>query len=401
MEDAAQLTTEAAPNLINNIQIMPNPQETPPIATQGAGDQSAVSSIEKEPRPTLVVPKNWGKGSFHEVYGIMKTATTDPDFAKQKTRLDAELRAMVEGAGIKIEERDNEDNRRINSEKNEYCIRGKATSEEIDQWVKEAVPDVQKPKAFTVEDLTRGDAPLPVVASFRASSGGEGKFLIETEEQRSKFLQFLEARGKHSKGLSSAFDIKEFINTPSDRYTSYRVLVSATGKILASGLLYSENVKSNSEYATSDADPGSLGHTGGDILDWLTVEKSPYYLRSRKFMSNLRGGGDDIPLNPTENSRAISEEERAILEQHGIGSDGKLPPKLADQASRIGASAGRKLGLMVGVDFIQDNQGNFYYLETNPEPGLQVYLDAKNNGVGDRNFAYKRAVEEMLPELTA
>ncbi|OGJ45273.1 hypothetical protein A2272_04225 [Candidatus Peregrinibacteria bacterium RIFOXYA12_FULL_33_12] len=57
------------------------------------------------------------------------------------------------------------------------------------------------------------------------------------------------------------------------------------------------------------------------------------------------------------------------------------------------------MGLFVGIDFIQDQHRNDYYLETNGAPGMEVYLKSKNQGQGTAVDGYRMVMEKIISEL--
>lgn len=365
-------------------------------------ETSPRKEAEQGPRPRVILPRGWGNGelSMDVQFSVVYGGATEEE-AMQRARVDKEIREMMDTLGISVVERNVKGGEFVPVESlNEFTVvNSERTSKNELAQVREAVPDVKIPKTYSAEDFENGML-LPVVAAFGVFSGGADKYLIETEEQRRSLIGFWS--GKEGEQIDKdSFTFKEFIDTPGDHFTSYRVIVSARGKIMASAILYSGHSKDNPEYKTSGRDPETLGMAGTRLLSYLDTEESPYYLHSRRFTSNIAGGGGCIPLNPTERSRNISDAERSILMSHGISEAAELPELIADQASRIGASLGRKMGLVVGIDFIQDKEGNVYYLETNAGPGVDTYLAVHNNGEGDIQDGYRMLMRDALTDIAA
>lgn len=350
---------------------------------------------EAAPKYKLYVPPKWGEdllpGDALLIWG-------NEEFRQEaKTRLavDGEIRESLRTQGVELIE-GVPPSTTLNS--NEYVALG-STEFVGDENVilREVVPELKTPKTVTFEEyLSEQNKTFPVVVYYKSGNGGMGKYLIEDEVQLAKMTAFLNEEGSQMKEY---FYVKEFIDTPSNHYTSYRVVTASSGEILASGLLYSGNLKNAPTYQSRDIDPSSLGLIGSSLLDFLNAPQSPYYLHSRKFISNIAGGGGIIPLNPSENSRSITSEELEILQEHDIASDQSLPAVIADWAEKIGSSLGRRMSLVTGIDFIQDQEGNFYYLETNAEPGLETYRVAKNNGEGDTAEIYKMVMTEAISTI--
>lgn len=353
--------------------------------------------IEKEQRSKVIVvaPPGWGgeKITRDTYFAIM----CNPHIRASelgKHAVEQAIRKQMEESGIIVQESDNPvidpDN------ENQFVVLCREESiQNADILVKEAAPDLVIPKQLTLEQFQ--EMPFfPAVASFEGLAGGMGKYLLETEAQWEIFNRFLNTEGKQ---IRDGFVFKEFISTPSDRYTSYRVLVSAKGRIIASGLLYSGDTKSHPTFAISSNPKDILELAGISLFEYLEIPSSPFFLGSKRFVSNTSRGGNCIPLNPGAASRAITKQETEIARAHGIGPDMQLPEVIARQARAIGASLGKRMGLIVGIDFIQDEDGNVYYLETNADPGMKTYLALKNRGAGTEIEGYRMIMEEVIQEL--
>ncbi len=337
---------------------------------------------------TIGVPEWWGKHLNPEHQFVFLLNPSLREESEGRKRVDSEILELIAKTGLSVTH---------NVESDFRVIGKKIDQEQEERILSEAVPDLKIPRTFSLEEFERKPF-FPVLLVMKGFAQGQGKYLIENSHQWRKFINFIQ------KGISPAkfrSVVKEFINCPSERFTSYRVITSATGKILASALLYSGRKKTENEIVKSSLDPDLLGVPGEcSWLDYLEVEKSPYYLGAKNVTSNISQGGDCIPLNPEASSKRISDEEIAILSQHGIDHEQKLPTEIEKLAKAIGKSLGRKLGLITGIDFIQDDKGNIYYLETNAEPGMKVYLAVKDNAEGTEIDGYRMAMKEAVVDIS-
>lgn len=99
-------------------------------------------------------------------------------------------------------------------------------------------PGTNHTMTCTADELAR----FPYMIAVPADSGGFGKYFIERPEQLETFQRLVDY--DHARySLSDWYEVREFVPTPSNHYTSYRVITSPVGEILAAGLLYSEQSK--------------------------------------------------------------------------------------------------------------------------------------------------------------
>lgn len=168
----------------------------------------------------------------------------------------------------------------------------------------------------------------PFLLSYRAISMGHCKYLISTEEQLDTFLHFLEIYqdgDNPNSNYEQLFHVREFIPTPSDRYTSYRVLTTASGDIIAATLHYSAHTKGTATITKDQraVDASSLLDT---VKATLENPESPLYLNAPDVRSNLAVAGKSIPLMGGRNARPITPYEQTVLEAHGIDPHTPRPP---------------------------------------------------------------------------
>ncbi|MET0779555.1 MAG: hypothetical protein ABWY71_01840 [Candidatus Saccharimonadales bacterium] len=225
---------------------------------------------------------------------------------------------------------------------------------------------------------TRGrQLPLPFVLAQRALSGGNGKYLIESEEQLGQVRAVLDSDREGLSDAGELYEVRRFIDTPSDHYTSYRVLTSPED-ILAAGLLYSTHRKTHPRNLASSR-LRSLLFTDRTRPPAFEDRRSPFYLESRDIRSNIEQGGGCIPLMG-DNRRRLSRKEITILEAHGIDPKAPaLPERIRRPALVVARKIGRVSGLLAGEDFLDDKElKTGWFLEHNSGPGEHTWNECWN-----------------------
>ena len=98
-------------------------------------------------------------------------------------------------------------------------------------------------------------------------------------------------------------------------------------------------------------------------------------------MSNVAQGGFQIPMNPNRESALILGTDQRILTAHNLDQyHPQLPDALAAQATNV-AKAFRQHGVVYGgQDWMQDKQGNFYFIEINEYPGMAIFNTLYSGG---------------------
>lgn len=231
------------------------------------------------------------------------------------------------------------------------------------------------PRDLTVEEAAVGH--FPIVAKIPSRNAGTGVFVIEDAERFVRFETYRELINQNAfqyegdpgekikaalrqvkeGNFNSAEDnyhiYQEFIDSPSDFFTSIRVLVDAYGEIHASELIRSrdkkwakrmENVPLQEAYTPIEE------ITHGGYFDVLILHpQGPLYLNAHTIVSNVAQGGIGVILK----GEAVSDKvNRNVLIAHGIDPDHpELPDTIKDLASRIGYAA-RGFLPYVGVDFM-------------------------------------------------
>jgi hypothetical protein len=180
------------------------------------------------------------------------------------------------------------------------------------------------------------------------------------------------------------FTVAKWIETPSDHYTSYRVIVSPVA-VLAAGLLYSRHTKDHRKERVPAHDPfdeHSRVTTVPAILDCFEDPRSPYFLNSRAIASNVSRGGRCIPLMG-DNRRTLTAGEEIILDAHGIDrTQPSLPEHVRRPAMAVARQVGRTVGLVAGLDFLHDagQLDTSQFLEFNTFPGFATWNECCNGG---------------------
>lgn len=327
----------------------------------------------------VIAPAEWGDSGLGIYFSSVMLNPWFCHEAQGRARVDRQMKKRLSALGaLEITDKP----RSPNVKQNEFVIDGPSPSEHLEKSTIAKIPNLQLPTTVNASKYLENPF-LPAV--FKSGvHGGVGDFLIETDEQLNTLKKFLEDKGAR---LMSSIRFQEFIETTSSRFTSYRILATATGTILASELLYSRHDKK-----AGKQDVNNTNLQGGLLVDQLRSKRGPYCLYARRFTSNVNRGGKAIPLNGEEGFKP-TRKQKEILLSHGI-SKVVLPDELASIASTVAKTLGRQIGLVVGEDFIQEEgTGNFYYLEANNFPSL---ADDSN---GSEIDAYREVMKKVMSEL--
>lgn len=205
---------------------------------------------------------------------------------------------------------------------------------------------------------------LPFVFKRHTTQNGVDKYCIAEESHRRNLVRWIE----DNPSKLDSFHVEPFIETPSDRATSFRVYMGLDGLAYGSGLFYS-----SLPVGEQRAEPGHYDKFFG--TEEFCNPKGKYYLGSTEFRSNKATGGRIVPLNTPDYepaSYSATEEEMQILGTCGIA-DRELPGDMHRVAKDLGERFGRKLGLLFSVDFAVDRSNNRQLLvEVNSPAGSEV-----------------------------
>ncbi len=238
----------------------------------------------------------------------------------------------------------------------------------------------------------------PVVVKLLEANRGEGKYLLETKEQRARLITWVlclnrgffqeqdretikrevpkllervrkqELTDDEIKQIDpyNHWTLEEYVDTPSDYNTSYRIVVDGYGNFHYGQVNKSGHTKEMKKIVIE----GKKGvvffdrpvKLGDDTFSLLTHERSPLFIDSRDFRSNIAQGGERILLN---GKASVSDTNRDVLTALGIDPDRpEVPAEILEMAQKVGI-ASRDTYPYVGVDFIQDRNGKYYFLEAN------------------------------------
>lgn len=367
----------------------------------------------------IFTPEEYGVERRPDMADFMQYGAAAAAALIEQARIERELASFGAELGIDFVEKAQFEDAEA---PDEYTLKGRwhTDLEEIAD-VRGAVPEVNIPGVYTFEEFDRAPH-FPVVAKPHMlygtpwhTSQGEGKFLIENEEQWVRFRAFLVDQslpfpiGSKWEGYQAvpntqnlgknAFYFQDFVETPSDRYTSVRVVVTATGHILCSSLLYSDTKMGEEPTLQIDSENYWIG-PGNEMTDALKLPNSPVYLGSKAIFSNRSMGGGGIVLNPDSHSKEASPTEMDILRAHGFDPDEpQLPEELARLSTLIAQRFGKKKGIVLGIDWVLGKDGTWRYLETNVSPGMKTYLDTHMGGSGSETDAYLEVYKTALQDI--
>lgn len=235
----------------------------------------------------------------------------------------------------------------------------------------------------------------PVVVADARLSRGHGKYLVDQIDQLGRLYMF----AMDYPELAERLEVRPFFETPDEHhYTSYRLLATAVGTVIAASLIYSGHTKG--ARTVDDWHRAGELDTSGQRLKWLLEdEASPYRLDAEDIRSNLAVGGRCIPLVGEGVSQSASEDETRLLVAHGIDPTRiAVPSHIKEMAQFVGATIGRECELMVGVDIVQTCEGGVV-LDINVDPDIQTYKLCHLNGVTSQEEAHKAARMHALTDL--
>lgn len=281
------------------------------------------------------------------------------------------------------------------------------------------------PQEYDLGELI--DSQIPIVAKNITSDRGKSIYLLKTEEQKVRFLAWnllgrnlaKLAEMKNPQGtvkdvmaqirkkqfthelfttdFSSRWYFEKFIDTPSNYYTSYRILCDAFGKIHYASLIRSQDEKAEKKLRVVDIknmDPLEYMSIPGVSFQMLLREpRSPFYIGSKAIVSNAAQGGKVIRLNGIPVSDDL---DRKVLISHGIDPDHpSLPKELEPIAPKLGIESRRDYPY-IGTDFLQEKGGGYFFIEANLGPGI----DNKSVGFPESLKAFESELSMMERVIT-
>ncbi len=260
---------------------------------------------------------------------------------------------------------------------------------------------VPMPESYSVFGML--DTEGPVVAKVVNAQRGEGKYLLRTREEKQRMAAFCLLRPEIIEGLFTDPDstasnkrleqliekivqgeisgpeflsrsgrkinFEEYVETPSSRYTSFRIVVDAYGNIHSILLIYSAQDKQETQRTVRSMATDYKVAVTYDT--YLLSPESPFYIPVPPIVSNHAQGGGQINFMYFED---VDEQTRQLHEQillaHGFDPNNpKFPEHVLEWARKLG-KAFRKEGLWTGIDFIMDQNGKFKIMEMNLNPHI-------------------------------
>jgi hypothetical protein len=361
------------------------------------GDSEHAASGEAGPvRPdTIFVDIGWGHANEPApLDDVSPSARAQMEERYVRGKVDKEIREELERRGIEIHEQHRPPR---DLSRSEAVVSGRIDAKRLERNLPRIAPEVQVIPSERFDSFAARPHE-PTLAYIEGLSGGDGKYALDTPEQKEKMKQLFENEPWAKQQFDRILTFKPIIETPSDRYTSYRVLTTATGDIVASGLLYSQEREEGQ--ALTDTTAVNPDYYSPFMMDFLDDPRSPYCLNARDITSNVRAGGGCIPLDPTNQSRPITAKEQEILDAHGIEGQ-QAPDVVKNAAQKIGKHLGGESALVYGIDFMQDTDGNIWFLEVNTGPGVQVMNEVANGGKKDIEQGYRllmgKTIDSVFP----
>ena len=344
---------------------------------------SALEELEPQPKPDSVRPTVYETQVNHAIAlnSQMRGAPATIRLIASAERDRDHMQRVLGESGIEVVSLDKQP-ADLGFEERKFVALGERMSlDEIVEQARTAVPDLgivaKTPLSESLDDETR----LPFVLKRPLhDTGGVNKFLVTRPDQVEKLALYCEER----KYISDNWVTEPYIKTPGDVNSSYRLVVTATGLIIASALLYKSREagkKAEAPFVTKDIDlgPPFTPRTERKNEDgWVDFadRDSEWFLDADAVTSNVASGGRIIPLKiagELGTKQQLTETERAILNAHGID-DLETPKQLLNATEALGRRFGPRIGLILGIDFLQDHEGRCHFLELNPYPGTDSIL---------------------------
>ena len=260
------------------------------------------------------------------------------------------------------------------------------------------------PSTFQIHEPSVLEPPFIIKNS--ESRKGREVYFIKDKPALNKVYDFLSSKEAYVPSLgglvtydasieNKKFIKQEYIKTPSNHFTTYRITVSCVGEIFSSCITYSGTTKNS---------PQLLQSTYLDNWtnkDLLTLTDSPFYIGSQKIVSNKSAGGGWIVINRTTNSKLPSNTEKRILREHGLDEESpKTPALLKNLSINIAKYLGSKgKGMIFGIDWIQSTDNRLYYIETNVSPAAMPYMYSHQNGEGTHQDGMTTMLRETIKNI--
>lgn len=235
------------------------------------------------------------------------------------------------------------------------------------------IPTLHYPATVALTSYKADSKKLPIVLKNENASNGKQKYRIDTLAQLQRFMEWVDAYGNENDWL-----VQEWINTPSDAPSSYRVIVDPTGEVVTSQILYGASAQSGIR--------SNMQREGVASEPWKNLENptSPYFLNAPSIASNRMFNADGemiggrVTLDRREESHPYGPRDKEILEAYGMDEDSAhLPEAIRSISEKIGKILGQVDGdavqgdLILGIDFLQNEaSGQSNLIEINRRPSM-------------------------------
>lgn len=247
---------------------------------------------------------------------------------------------------------------------------------------------IPTPRHYTMDEMREkfesgADIPLPLVFKDTYGCNGNGVFFIEKKEQLAIIFDKDKIAAARAKYPAIDFDhmsftFEDFIKTPSDYYSKYRIVFLGHGAIhVNSTLKYSDRKKGDDKIELpplAEKDAARIYHEPDSPLYLASVQKQAH--------------GTVIPclvaLEPLIDPVKRTALDDVVLRDHGIDpAHIAVPEELMALAKRTAAAFATKglIGLQ-GHDWLQDRAGKFYLIENNLTPASPSFRATRNGGRG-------------------
>ncbi len=245
----------------------------------------------------------------------------------------------------------------------------------------EVAPELEIVEKTTLSEALSNNRTLPFVLKEVHGARGVDKYLINRSDQIDVLQRYAD---KYGSFMLDTWSTEPYIETPGGVNSSYRVVVTSTGLVIASALLYQpreEGKKAEVPFEEEHIDRGMpfTPYTRRDNKDgWHSFadRESEWFLGADAVTSNVSTGGSIVPLKiagELGTDAKLTDKQKEVLKSHGI-IDQETPADILKASEAIGKGVGPEFSILMGIDFLQDKDGIHHLLEINPFPGTNSIL---------------------------
>jgi hypothetical protein len=235
---------------------------------------------------------------------------------------------------------------------------------------------ISRPASVPFDGYVRNPFFPAVLKSDRLDRGMD-KFFIKTPGQFELIQRFhAEVLPKIPPYFQIYFNeclFQQYIEPPAGLHSSLRVLASASGDVIAVGLIHNSalSVPRRKEQ--------------GFLDKFFSDPESPYFLNCESILSNRAAGGSIIAFGAPK----YSDDKRRVLQAHGFDpANLSLPIYVEQTAKKIAKICNRELGIISGLDFIYHaKEALWYFLEANHNPSMGTYALTKGKKIASERVS--------------